>query len=107
MPQEPPQGRLGPPQLRKAEVPGLRGERPRHEIRDFNVAVTVAGHLAAPSLTGDNPGVLTTDAQKTTVSAFARSGARRVEKFALRLARHFAQVGSVDRVQVRIEEYGW
>src|SRR5215470_7859970 len=44
---------------------------------------------------------------ENTVYAFARSGVRPVEEFALRLARHFAQVDSVDRARVRIEEYGW
>src|SRR6516225_5055982 len=109
MPQEPPQVTLGPARYGKAEVRVLHVDRagPRHEITDLNVTVTLAGDMAGTYLTGDNAGVLTTDAQKNTVYAFARSGVRPVEEFALRLARHFAQVGSVDRAQVRIEEYGW
>src|SRR5262249_58889243 len=74
---------------------------------DLNVTVTLAGDMAGTYLTGDNSGVLTTDAQKNTVYAFARSGVRPVEEFALRLGRHFAQVDSVHRAQVRIEGYGW
>src|SRR5215467_14849763 len=109
MPLEPPQVTLGPAQFGKAEVRLLHVDRasPRHEITDLNVTVTLAGDMAGTYLTGDNSGVLTTDAQKTTVYAFARSGVRTVEGFALRLGRHFTQVGSVHRAQVRIEEYGW
>ena len=109
MPQEPPQVLLGPAQYGKAEVRVLHVDRTglRHEITDLNVTVTLAGDMASTYLTGDNSGVLTTDAQKNTVYAFARSGVRPVEEFALRLARHFARIGSVDRARVRIEEYGW
>ena len=104
MPQEPPQVLLGPAQYGKAEVRVLHVDRtgPRHEITDLNVTVTLAGDMSGTYLTGDNSGVLTTDAQKNTVYAFARSGVRPVEEFALRLGRHFAQVGSVHRAQVRI-----
>jgi urate oxidase len=109
MPQETPPVLLSRAQYGKAEVRLLHVDRagPRHEITDLNVTVTLAGDMAATYLTGDNSGVLTTDAQKNTVYAFARAGVRPVEEFALRLARHFAQAGTVDRAQVRIEEYGW
>jgi urate oxidase len=109
MPQEPPQVLLGPAQYGKAEVRVLHVDRTglRHEITDLNVTVTLAGDMAGTYLTGDNSGVLTTDAQKNTVYAFARGGVRPVEEFALRLGRHFAQIVSVDRARVRIEEYGW
>jgi urate oxidase len=109
MPHESPQVVLGQAQYGKAEVRLLHVERdgPRHEITDLNVTVTLAGDMAATYLTGDNSGVLTTDAQKNTVYAFARAGVRPVEEFALRLARHFTEIASVDRAQVRIEEYGW
>src|SRR5215471_5998108 len=105
MTQEPPQVMLGPAQYGKAEVRVLHVDRagPRHEITDLNVTVTLAGDMAGTYLTGDNSGVLTTDAQKNTVYAFARSGVRPVEEFALRLARHFAQVGSVHQARVRTE----
>src|SRR6266480_247040 len=109
MPQETPQVVLSRDRYGKAEVRLLHVDRasPRHEITDLNVTVTLAGDMAATYLTGDNSGVLTTDAQKNTVYALARDGVRPVEAFALRLARHFTQIGTVDRAQVRIEEYGW
>jgi len=109
MPQETPPAVLSRARYGKAEVRLLHVDRatPRHEITDLNVTVTLAGDMAATYLTGDNAGVLTTDAQKNTVYALARDGVRPVEAFALRLARHFVEVGSVDRAQVRIAEYGW
>ena len=109
MPQETPQVVLSRDRYGKAEVRLLHVDRhgPRHEITDLNVTVTLAGDMAATYLTGDNAGVLTTDAQKNTVYALARDGVRPVEEFALRLARHFTAIPSVDRAQVRIEEYGW
>jgi urate oxidase len=109
MPQETPPAVLSRAQYGKAEVRLLHVDRqgPRHEITDLNVTVTLAGDMAGTYLTGDNTGVLTTDAQKNTVYALARDGVRPVEEFALRLARHFAGIPAVDRAQVRIEEYGW
>jgi urate oxidase len=109
MPQETPPVVLGRDRYGKAEVRLLHVDRsaPQHEITDLNVTVTLAGDMAATYLTGDNSGVLTTDAQKNTVYALARDGVRPVEEFALRLARHFTQFSTVDRAQVRIEEYGW
>jgi len=109
MPQETPKVVLGRDRYGKAEVRLLHVDRrgPRYEITDLNVTVTLAGDMAATYLTGDNSGVLTTDAQKNTVYALARDGVRPVEEFALRLARHFTKIGTVDRAQVRIEEYGW
>ena len=109
MPQETPRVVLSRDRYGKAEVRLLHVDRtgPQHEITDLNVTVTLAGDMAATYLTGDNSGVLTTDAQKNTVYALARDGVRPVEEFALRLARHFTQIATVDRAQVRIEEYGW
>jgi urate oxidase len=109
MPQESPPVVLSRDRYGKAEVRLLHVDRrgPQHEITDLNVTVTLAGDMAATYLTGDNSGVLTTDAQKNTVYALARDGVRPVEEFALQLARHFTQIGTVDRAQVRIEEYGW
>ena len=109
MSQQKPQVVLSRDRYGKAEVRLLHVDRhrPRHEITDLNVTVTLAGDMAATYLTGDNAGVLTTDAQKNTVYALARDGVRPVEEFALRLARHFTAIPSVDRAQVRIEGYGW
>jgi urate oxidase len=101
---------LGPAQYGKAEVRLLHVNRsgPSHDITDLTVSVTLAGDLAETYLTGDNAKVLTTDAQKNTVYAFARQfGVTPVEEFGLRLARHFAAVPSVDRAEVRIERSGW
>jgi urate oxidase len=101
---------LGPAQYGKAEVRLVHVARsgPRHGITDLNVSITLAGDFAGTYLTGDNTKVLTTDAQKNTVYALARKfGVTPVEEFGLRLARHFTGVPSVDRAQVRIEQYGW
>jgi urate oxidase len=97
-------------QYGKAEVRLLHVDRgdERHEISDLNVSIALAGDLTDTYLTGDNTNVLTTDAQKNTVYAFARKfGVTPVEEFALRLAGHFAGTGPVERAQVRVEEYGW
>jgi urate oxidase len=97
-------------QYGKAEVRLLHVDRgdERHEISDLNVTITLAGDLPETYLTGDNTKVLTTDAQKNTVYAFARKfGVNPVEEFGARLARHFAEIPAVDRAQVRIEQYGW
>jgi urate oxidase len=101
---------LGPARYGKAEVRLLHVDRasPAHAITDLNVSITLAGDLAETYLTGDNAKVLTTDAQKNTVYAFARQfGVTPVEEFGLRLARHFTAVPAVGRAQVRIEQYGW
>src|SRR5215469_9190265 len=97
-------------QYGKAEVRVLHVDRgdARHEIADLNVSVALAGGLADTYLTGDNTNVLTTDAQKNTVYAFARKfGVHPIEEFGLRLASHFAGIEPVERAQVRIEQYGW
>lgn len=97
-------------QYGEAEVRLLHVDRggARHDITDLNVSVALAGDLTDTYLTGDNSGVLATDAQKNTVYAFARKfGVRPVEEFALRLASHFAGTGPVERAQVRVEEHGW
>ena len=97
-------------QYGKAEVRLLHVDRAgeRHKITDLNVSIALAGDLTDTYLTGDNTNVLTTDAQKNTVYAFARKfGVNPVEEFALRLASHFAGTGPVERAQVRIEQYGW
>jgi urate oxidase len=101
---------LGPTQYGKAEVRLLHVDRrtSRHEITDLDVSVSLAGDLAETHLTGDNEKVLTTDAQKNAVYAFARRfGAAPIEEFARRLGQHFAGVPSVDRARVRVEAYGW
>jgi urate oxidase len=101
---------LGPNQYGKAEVRVVAVDRssPRHTLVDLNVSSTLRGDFAAAHTAGDNAHVLTTDAQKNTVFAFARDGVGTPEEFGLRLARHFA--GSYDWIsgaRVAVESYGW
>ncbi|HZB20537.1 MAG TPA: urate oxidase [Blastococcus sp.] len=101
---------LGPNQYGKAEVRVVAVDRssPRHTLVDLNVSSSLRGDFAAAHTAGDNAHVLTTDAQKNTVFAFARDGVGTPEEFGLRLARHFA--GSYDWIsgaRVAVESYGW
>ncbi|TFV89737.1 urate oxidase [Blastococcus sp. CT_GayMR20] len=101
---------LGPNQYGKAEVRVVAVDRssPRHTLVDLNVSSSLRGDFAAAHTAGDNGHVLTTDAQKNTVFAFARDGVGTPEEFGLRLARHFA--GSYDWItgaRVAVESYGW
>jgi urate oxidase len=101
---------LGPNQYGKAEVRVVAVDRssPRHTLVDLNVSSSLRGDFTAAHTAGDNGHVLTTDAQKNTVFAFARDGVGPPEQFGLRLARHFA--GSYDWItgaRVAVESYGW
>lgn len=101
---------LGPNQYGKAEVRVVAVDRssPRHTLVDLNVSSSLRGDFTAAHTAGDNAHVLTTDAQKNTVLAFARDGVGSPEGFGLRLARHFA--GSYDWIsgaRVAVESYGW
>ena len=101
---------LGANRYGKGEVRLVKVDRraERHELRDLTVHVSVAGEFEAAHTVGDNAHVLTTDAQKNTVFAFARDGVGTPEAFGLRLARHFA--GSYDWIsgaRVAVESYGW
>ncbi|ANY08953.1 factor-independent urate hydroxylase [Pseudonocardia sp. HH130630-07] len=103
---------LGHTQYGKAEVRVVRIYRDTdpHEIADHNVSVALSGQFADTHLTGDNTRVLTTDAIKNTVNAFAKEAgdaARTPEVFGRELARHFADVPQVERVRVGIETYPW
>jgi urate oxidase len=103
--------RLGPNRYGKAETHVVRVTRDGdvHHIRDLTVGVALSGAMEAVHLTGDNAAVLTTDAQKNTVFAFARKhGVGSPEEFGLLLARHF--VGSqptIDHARVSVEEHLW
>src|SRR3954470_17680986 len=102
--------RLGRNQYGKAEVRVVAVDRstPRHSLVDLNVSSSLRGDFAAAHTAGDNSHVLSTDAQKNTVFAFARDGVGTPEAFGLRLARHFA--GSYDWIsgaRVAVESYGW
>ena len=101
---------LGPNQYGKAEVRVVAVDRstPRHSLVDLNVSSALRGDFAAAHTAGDNAHVLTTDAQKNTVFAFARDGIGSPEEFGIRLADHFT--GSqpwVTGARVAIESYGW
>src|SRR5689334_7632002 len=101
---------LGPNQYGKAEVRVVAVDRstPRHTLVDLNVSSSLRGDFAAAHTAGENAHVLTTDAQKNTVFAFARDGVGQPEEFGLRLARHFA--GSypwITGARVAVESYGW
>jgi urate oxidase len=101
---------LGPNQYGKAEVRVVAVDRssPRHTFVDLNVSSSLRGDFTAAHTAGDNAHVLTTDAQKNTVFAFARDGVGSPEQFGLRLAGHFA--GSYDWItgaRVAVESYGW
>jgi urate oxidase len=106
---------LGPNQYGKAEVRLLRVDRgvdrtgPAHVLHDLNVTVTLSGAFEATHLTGDNTAVLSTDAQKNAVFAFAAEhGVGQIEDFALLLARHFVtSQRPVTRARVTVEEYAW
>lgn len=101
---------LGDNQYGKAETHVVRVLRdgPRHEIRDLNVSIALAGDFAEVHLTGDNSKVVPTDTQKNTVFAFAREGIGEIEDFAIRLARHFVgEFEPVHRARVSIEEFAW
>jgi urate oxidase len=101
---------LGPNQYGKAEVRVVAVHRSsaRHSLMDLNVSSSLRGDFAAAHTAGDNGHVLTTDAQKNTVFAFAREGIGTPEKFGLRLARHFT--GSYEWItgaRVAVDSYGW
>jgi urate oxidase len=102
---------LGANQYGKAEIRLLRVDRtePGHVLHDLNVTVALSGTFEPTHLTGDNTAVLTTDAQKNTVFAFAaEDGVGQIEDFALRLAGHFVTTQQpVTRAQVTVEEYAW
>jgi len=102
---------LGANQYGKAEVRLLHVSRDETAdvITDLNVSVALSGELAATHLSGDNSDVLTTDAQKNTVFAFAKQGGvGEIEDFALRLARHFvASQPAISFARVTVEQYPW
>jgi urate oxidase len=102
---------LGGNQYGKAEVRLLHVSRGEvaDVITDLNVSVALSGELTATHISGDNSAVLTTDAQKNTVFAFAKDGGvGEIEDFALRLARHFvAAQAAISFARVSVEQYPW
>jgi urate oxidase len=104
---------LGHNQYGKAETRVVRVYRDSdpHEIVDYNVSAALSGDFADTHLTGDNALVLTTDAVKNTVNAYAKEqgeAARQPESFGLALARHFVGDNEqVTRARVNVEMYPW
>ncbi|MEU7166164.1 factor-independent urate hydroxylase [Streptomyces morookaense] len=102
---------LGQNQYGKAESRVVRITRNGavHHIKDLNVSVALSGDLTATHLTGSNADVLTTDATKNTVFAFAKEhGIASAEQFGMRLARHFVtSQEAITTARIRIEEYAW
>jgi urate oxidase len=98
-------------QYGKAKVRLLHVSRddPAHAITDLSVSVALSGDLTAAHLSGDNSAVLTTDAQKNTVFAFAKEhGVGEIEDFALLLARHFvASQPAISFARVTVEQFPW
>ncbi|MFE0042260.1 factor-independent urate hydroxylase [Streptomyces albireticuli] len=102
---------LGQNQYGKAENRVLKVTRDGavHHLKDLSVSVSLSGDMDAVHLTGSNAHVLTTDATKNTVFAFAKEhGIDSAERFGVHLARHFVDSQSaVTSARIRVEEYGW
>ncbi len=104
---------LGHNQYGKAETRVVRVYRDSdpHEIVDYNVSCALSGDFLDTHLTGDNAKVLTTDAVKNTVNAYAKEhgdAARQPESYGLALARHFVDDNEqVARARVNLEMYPW
>lgn len=107
---------LGHNQYGKAEVHVVRvyrdgGRESEHDIVDYNVSVAHQGDFEDAHIAGDQAKVLTTDATKNTVNAFAKShgaAAREPESFAIALARHFVdETPQITSCRVNVEAFGW
>lgn len=106
---------LGHNQYGKAEVHVVRvfreSRESRHDIVDYNVSVALSGDFDDAHITGDQAKVLTTDACKNTVNAFAKEAGdavRAPESFAVALADHFVDdVPQVASATVTVEAFPW
>ncbi|WP_338932405.1 urate oxidase [Streptomyces netropsis] len=102
---------LGQNQYGKAENRVLKVTRDGavHHVKDLNVSVALSGDMDEVHLSGSNTNVLTTDATKNTVFAFAKEhGVETAEQFGIHLARHFVTSQEpVTGARIRIEEYAW
>ncbi|MBE7169755.1 MAG: urate oxidase [Williamsia sp.] len=80
-----------------------------HEFRQITVDTQLEGDFESVYLQGDNRSVLTTDTQKNTVYALAKSHfTASVEEFALYLANYFvSHEAPVQQATVEITEHGW
>ncbi|MCW2870177.1 factor-independent urate hydroxylase [Actinacidiphila oryziradicis] len=102
---------LGPNQYGKAEnrVVRITRDGATHHVKDLNVSIALSGDMDEVHYSGSNANVLTTDAMKNTVYAFAKEyGIASAEQFGMHLARHFvSSQESIRRARIRIEEYTW
>src|ERR1044072_7566703 len=99
---------LGQNQYGKAEnrVVKVTRDGAVHHVKDLNVSVALSGDMDEVHYSGSNARVLTTDATKNTVYAFAKEyGIESAEQFGIHLARHFVtSQTSIHRARIRIEE---
>jgi urate oxidase len=102
---------LGDNQYGKAESRVVRIVRdtPRHEIRDLTVSTCLRGDFAAAHVDGDQSAVLPTDTQKQTAYAYAKTALDGpIERYALALARHFAdEITPVRQARIEVAEHAW
>ncbi len=86
----------------------VRRSHDSHEIVDATLDVQLEGAFAPVYIDGDNTGCLATDTMKNTVYALARHDRLdHIERFALRLADHFAAKPLVSRVAISALEHHW
>lgn len=106
---------LGYNQYGKAEVHVVRVFRDDpdapHDLVDYNVSVALTGDFDDAHQVGDQAKVLTTDACKNTVNAYAKEAGEAVrnpESFALALANHFVDdVPQVETARINVEAFPW
>jgi urate oxidase len=101
--------RYGKAEVRVVHVARGAGAGGGDVITDWNVSSSLSGDLAGTHLTGDNSNVLTTDTQKNTAYAFAKTlGGGQVETYALALARHYVDTQQpITRARIAVRQYGW
>jgi urate oxidase len=86
----------------------VRRQREPHEVMDVTLDVQLEGAFDAVYVDGDNRACVATDTMKNTIYAFARNDdIAHIERFAERLAAHFAEQPSVSRVRVSATEHPW
>ncbi|GAA2354269.1 urate oxidase [Streptomyces sp. XM4011] len=102
---------LGQNQYGKAETRVVRVTRDgaTHHLEDLKVSVALSGDMDEVHYSGSNAAVLTTDATKNTVFAFAKEhGIGSPERFGILLARHFTESQpTLTRARIRLESYAW
>jgi urate oxidase len=81
----------------------------RHEIVDLSVSASLRGDFAPAHVDGDQAGMLTTDTQKNTAFAYAKThGISSPEDYAIALGAHFLDTAArAHSAQIRVEQYAW